>query len=164
LVQKCNGTVLLCRARLFGSRFGMPIQMSPSGYEPVTALSCCWIWTVWIIIVSNLPWRTFRINSADRTGNMSRDVISCYCTRTLLSISPALISCNPVQYRKYRKIIRLRLTDHMQCPQECVTYGKPWQLYIRSLVHKWLYISCYTFMYCCRKRIILLFCIALQYH
>ena len=36
------------------------MQISLLGSEQVSTQSCCTIWTVWMIIVPNLRWRTFR--------------------------------------------------------------------------------------------------------
>jgi hypothetical protein len=49
-----------CQARLIGSTLGCPCKNFPLNREPVTALSCCRILTVLMIIVPNLLWRTFR--------------------------------------------------------------------------------------------------------
>jgi hypothetical protein len=38
----------------------MCLKKSSMGSEPVSALSSCRIWTVWMIIVPHLRWRTFR--------------------------------------------------------------------------------------------------------
>ncbi len=57
LVQRCNGTTA---GQGYLEVGGIPMQNAPSGNEPVTALSCCRIWTVWMIIVPNLRWRIFR--------------------------------------------------------------------------------------------------------
>ncbi len=60
-----------CQARFIGSTLGCPCKNSPLGSEPVTALSSCRIWTVWMIIVPHLRWRTFRywaIRASDVRG------------------------------------------------------------------------------------------------
>ncbi len=47
----------------------------PSGSKSVTALSCCQIQTVWIVIVPNVRWRTFWLRQwiCDRTDTDSLD-------------------------------------------------------------------------------------------
>ncbi len=54
------GVTVLLPGKVIWKYVGFPCKMSPSGSESVTALSCCRIWTVWMIIVPNLRWRTFR--------------------------------------------------------------------------------------------------------
>jgi hypothetical protein len=77
------------------------MQKSLWGGEPVSALSFCRIWTVWMIIVPNLRWRTFRY-WALRATNLHGIVMSPRRERVLTltsqikpPTSQTLTSCSP---------------------------------------------------------------------
>jgi hypothetical protein len=83
------------------------------GSEPVSALSCCRIWTVRMIIIPFLPWRTFRYCRAVRDTDV-RDIGSSPLGDGTIPIL-TLIQNNNTNAARLKASFQSSARKHPQC-------------------------------------------------